>query len=65
MSAIAAISAGGLLGVDLTTGAVNGEIFLDFIRATLIPETESFEGPKKNYWTIVTVLAKTTLIRCL
>ena len=44
ISAIAAISSDGLLGVELTTGSVNGEKFYDFVRGTLIPEMLPFDG---------------------
>lgn len=44
ISAIAAISTDGLLGVDLDTGSVNGEKFYDFVRGTLIPEMLPFNG---------------------
>lgn len=49
ISAIAAISNDGLLGVELVNGTVNGDTFADFIRGTLIPEMEPFNGsPKKS-----------------
>ena len=38
ISAITAISSEGLVGVDLTYGTTNGDIFADFVRGTLIPE---------------------------
>ena len=44
ISAIAAICSEGLLGVELTNGTVNGEIFSDFVRGTLIPNMNSFDG---------------------
>ena len=37
ISAIAAISYHGLVGVELTANSVNGDTFCDFIRGTLIP----------------------------
>ena len=40
ISAIAAICSDGLLGVELTTGSVNGEMFVDFV----IPSINSFDG---------------------
>ena len=47
MSAIAAISCDGMLGVDIITGTVDGNSFLDFVRGTLIPEMEPFDGSEK------------------
>ena len=41
VSAIAAISTEGL---ELTDGSVNGDIFFDFVRGSLIPEMNSFDG---------------------
>ena len=48
ISAIAAISSSGLVGVELTVGSVNAEKFADFIKGTLIPEMEPFDGSKKK-----------------
>ena len=48
ISAIAAISCEGLVGVELTTGSVNAEKFLEFVQGTLIPEMEPFDGSKKK-----------------
>ena len=49
ISAITAISNDGLVGVQLTYGTVTGDVFADFVRGTLIPEMESFDGtPKKS-----------------
>ena len=48
ISAIAAISSEGLVGVELTTGSVNAEKFLDFVHGTLIPEMQPFDGSKKR-----------------
>ena len=46
ISAISAISDN---GVELTYGTVHGDIFADFVRGTLIPEMEPFNGnPKKS-----------------
>ena len=47
ISAIAAISCEGLVGVELTTGSVNAEKFLEFVQGTLIPEMEPFDGTKR------------------
>ena len=33
-----------MLGVELSTGSVNGEKFYDFVRGTLIPEMLPFDG---------------------
>ena len=48
MSAIAAISCDGLLGVELTTGSVDGGKFVDFVRGTLIPNMHPFDGMSSN-----------------
>ena len=48
ISAIAAISSEGLIGVELTTGSVNAEKFLEFVQGTLIPEMEPFDGSKRK-----------------
>ena len=48
MSAIAAISSAGLVCVDLTKETVTGAKFLDFVRGTLIPEMEPFDGSEKR-----------------
>ena len=44
ISAIAAICSEGLLGVELTTGSVDGDKFVDFVRGTLIPNMNAFDG---------------------
>ena len=44
ISAIVAISCEGLVGVELTTGSVDAEKFLEFVQGTLIPEMEPFVG---------------------
>ena len=44
ISAIAANSCDGLLGVELTTGSVDGDKYFDFVRGTLIPNMHSFDG---------------------
>ena len=44
VSAISAICSEGLIGVELTTGSVNGDKFLDFVRGTLIPNMNPFDG---------------------
>ena len=43
ISAIAAISSEGLVGVEL-----NAEKFLDFVHGTLIPEMQPFDGSTKR-----------------
>ena len=48
VSAIAAISTDGYVGTELTYGTVNGEIFADFIRGTLIPEMKPYDGAVKK-----------------
>lgn len=44
VSAIAAISSAGLIAVELTTNSVNGDKFFDFVRGSLIPEMQPFDG---------------------
>ena len=48
VSAIAAISTEGLVGIDLTAGTVNTSKFVDFVIGTIFPEMESFYGPPKK-----------------
>lgn len=48
ISAITAICSDGLLGVELTTGSVGGEKFVDFVRGTLIPNMNPFDGISNN-----------------
>ena len=44
ISAIAAICTQGLVEVELTTGSVDGNTFLDFVRGSLIPNMQPFDG---------------------
>ena len=44
VSAIAAISTEGLVALELTDGSVNGDTIFDFVRGSLIPEINSFDG---------------------
>ena len=44
ISAIAAISADGLVAYELHAGTVNSDVFLDFVRGTLILELTPFDG---------------------
>ena len=44
MSAIAAISTDGVLEYELTSDSVNGEKILDFVRGSLIPNMNPFDG---------------------
>ena len=48
LSAIAAISTSGLIGYELHTGSVRGEEFHDFVRGTLIPNMNSYDGEADN-----------------
>lgn len=48
VSAIAAISCDGLLEYELVTGTVNGEVFLEFVRGSLIPQMLPFDGSNKR-----------------
>ena len=45
ISVIAAMSSKGILDIELTTGTVNGEIFCDFVRGTLIPQMQWLQSP--------------------
>ena len=47
-SAIAAISTTGLVGYELHTGGVRGEEFHDFVRGTLIPNMNPYDGEADN-----------------
>jgi transposase len=44
VSAIAAISIEGLVALELTAGSVDGDAFLDFIRVSLVPQMNPFDG---------------------
>ncbi len=44
VNAIAAISASGTIATELSTETVNGECFFDFLRGTLIPVMNPFDG---------------------
>ena len=44
ITTLAAISTEGLLAIDITSSKVNAEIFLDFLRGSLIPELCPFDG---------------------
>ena len=44
ISAIAAMTASGMLAVELKTGSVNGDDFFDYVRGSLIPEMLPFDG---------------------
>ena len=48
ISAIAAIDHNGLIDVELTTGTVNSDIFYDFIRGSLLPNLQPFDGTNKR-----------------
>ena len=47
-SVIAAISSSGLIGYELHTGGVSGEEFYDFVRGTLIPNMNPYDGDSDN-----------------
>ncbi len=53
VSAITAISNDGLVGVELTHGSVNGDVFADFVRGTLIPEMQSFDGSSEKKLVVI------------
>jgi len=44
VSAIAAMSRDGILALELHKGSVNGDIFLDFVRGSLIPNMQEYDG---------------------
>ena len=44
VTAITAMATDGLVGVELHTGTTNGEKFFDFVRGTLIPQMNTFDG---------------------
>ena len=44
MSAIAAMSRDGIIALDLHKGSVNGDVFLDFVRGSLFPKMQEFDG---------------------
>ena len=44
VSAIAALSTEGLVALELTDGSVDGDTFYDFVRGSLIPEMNPFDG---------------------
>ena len=44
ISAVAAISSDGLTAVEMKTGTVNADFFVDFVRGTLIPTMQPFDG---------------------
>ena len=43
-NAITAICSSGLVSLELTTSTVNGEVFFDYIRSSLIPNMMPFNG---------------------
>ena len=53
VSAIAAISSEGLLGVELKSGSVNGDAFFDFVRGTLVPNMQPLNFDGSNSRSIV------------
>ena len=44
VNAIAAMASSGVLALELTTSTVNGEIFFDFVRGSLIPNMMPYDG---------------------
>ena len=44
ISAIAAMTTTGIIAVELMTGSVNGDKFFDYVRGSLIPEMQPFDG---------------------
>ena len=48
ISTIAAISTSGLVGYELHTGSICGEEFHNFVRGTLIPEMNPYDGEADN-----------------
>jgi len=52
-SAIAAICSEGLIDVELTYNSVDSDQFFDFIRGTLIPNTQPFDGSNTKSFVIM------------
>ena len=48
ISAIAAIDCDGLVEVDYAIGTVNADIFFDFVRGSLLPNLQPFDGTSKR-----------------
>ena len=48
VNAVAALSAEGIVAVDLVSGSVNGEKFFDFLRGSLIPNMMPYDGQNPN-----------------
>lgn len=48
VSAIAAISRDGLVAYEIRTETVNSDVFIDFVRGTLIPELTPFDGDSSH-----------------
>ena len=48
VNAIAALSAQGVIALEIVTGSVNGEKFFDFLRGSLIPNMMPFDGQNPN-----------------
>ena len=44
VNAIAAMASSGVLALELTTSTVNGQIFFDFVRGSLIPNMMPYDG---------------------
>ena len=44
ISAIVAIASDGVVSVQLTTSTVDSDLFFDYIRGSLIPQMNSFDG---------------------
>ena len=44
VSAIAGLSTKGLVALELTDGSVDGDTYYDFVRGSLIPEMNPFDG---------------------
>ena len=47
-NAIAAMTSSGVLALEVKSESVNGETFFDFIRGTLIPRMQPFDGQSTN-----------------
>ena len=44
ISAIAAMSSSGMIAVEMRKGSVNGDVFFDFVRGSLIPQMLPYDG---------------------
>ena len=48
ISSIAAMSTDGIIAVDMHRGSVNSDVFIDFVRGSLIPNMQQYDGIAKS-----------------